>query len=128
MTVINSFVKFAILLIALLLIAFLIEIGAHHFMKIELFGGFIIGNYLFNFAITLFTYFIFLFLLMKNSKQLGFVFLGSSMLKFILFLVFIKPNLELEHGIRSLEFATFFVPYTVSTSLEAYYLIRHLRQ
>jgi len=124
----KTFLLFPAILVFILLIAFGVQILIHSYLDIDLFGGFIITNYLFNLSITLISFIVIQKLREQKSKQLGFIFLASSMLKFILFLIFIRPQYELINGIKSLEFATFFVPYAISTSIEVIYLIKILKQ
>ncbi len=55
-----------------------------------------------------------LFLLQRKFKdQLGFIFMGASMLKFIIFFIVFYPIYNLDKDLSRLEFSTFFIPYVI---------------
>lgn len=68
-----------------------------------------------------------LFALKKKLKdQLGFIFLGASMLKFVLFFILFYPVYKADGFISRLEFLTFFVPYMVCLVTESIILSKFL--
>ena len=47
----------------------------------------------------------------------GYVFLGGSMLKFLVFFLFFYPNFTVDDELSRVEFSVFFVPYIVTLSI-----------
>ena len=121
---IKSFLYFITLLLFVMLITFFIHSYSQHFLGIGFFEKNLLLNYSFNFLLTSLFYFVLLKFKEKNSPHLGYVFLFSSMLKFLLFFIFIKPLFNGVSGLRSAEFIAFFIPYTTSLFLEIYLLVR----
>ena len=64
----------------------------------------------------------------KKSTQLGYVFLFSSMIKFGLFFIFIKPLFLESTGVKSPEFFSFFVPYVISVILEIFMIVQSINK
>lgn len=62
----------------------------------------------------------------KQRKNLGFLFLYTSLAKFGLFLFLIKPMLTLDQGVRSEHFIFFFIPYAISMVYETVCTVRTL--
>ncbi len=60
----------------------------------------------------------------KYLRQLGFLFLYMSLVKFGFFLFLIKPLLTLDLGVRSEHFSFFFVPYAISMVYETVSTVR----
>ena len=104
--------------------------GIHTYVQNELqvgsFEKHIILNYCFNYILTIGFFFAMIYFEKKKSDQLGFVFLAASILKLILFLIFLYPGIKTSTGLRSVEFASFFVPYGISVLAEILYLMRVL--
>ena len=59
----------------------------------------------------------------KVQPNLGYVYLGYSMLKFIFFLVFLRFDFETDNHLRSVEFLTFFVPYALCLVYEIRFIV-----
>jgi len=119
-------ISFAFRLLILLSTAFLIHIGIQHWLGQGSFENHIIITYLFNFILAILFFFLLIYFKKKKSTQLGFIFLFSSALKFILFFILLSPMVRTEDGIHSAEFISFFIPYAVSLSAEVYYLSKIL--
>lgn len=70
---------------------------------------------------------IILFLLKKKLKnQLGFIFMGASMLKFVFFFLLLYPEYNSNENISRLEFFTFFIPYIICLITEGIILSKFL--
>ncbi|MFI1744782.1 DUF6168 family protein [Thalassobellus sediminis] len=68
-----------------------------------------------------------IFLLKKKLKdQLGFIFLGASMLKFLFFFLLLYPKYNSDGNLSRLEFFTFFIPYVVCLITESIILSKFL--
>lgn len=120
---IKSLVRFVVVFGAILSITFLIHASTRSYLKIGSFEMNIVVNYMFNFILTSVFYFVLLYFRQKKSKQLGFIFLFSSMLKLLLFFVILKPLISDGSGERTQEFITFFVPYGISMISETYSIV-----
>jgi len=118
--------SFVLLLTVILGIAF----GIHTFLQdkfqIGSFEKHIVINYCFNYVLTIGFFITLLIFEKKKSNQLGFVFLAASTIKLILFLIILYPSIERGTGVKSIEFASFFVPYGISVVIEILYLLRIL--
>lgn len=124
---IKSTISFVLLLTVILGVAFGIHSFTQDALKIGSFEKHLVLNYFFNYILTI-GFFIALILFdRKKSDQLGFVFLASSLLKLILFLIILYPGVKSSTGARSVEFASFFVPYGISVLAEILFLMRTLR-
>tara|TARA_R110002050_G_scaffold293182_1_gene449371 strand:+ start:44652 stop:45059 length:408 start_codon:yes stop_codon:yes gene_type:complete len=68
-----------------------------------------------------------LFLLKKKLKdQLGFIFMGASMLKFVFFFLLLYPEYNSDGNLSRLEFFTFFIPYVICLITESIILSKFL--
>ncbi|GGW38438.1 hypothetical protein GCM10007383_23950 [Arenibacter certesii] len=60
------------------------------------------------------------------KHQLGFLFLAGSMLKFVLFFILFYPVYNMDGNMESVEFATFFIPYSVGLVVETIFAAKLL--
>ena len=124
----NPVIKFGALLLLILTIPFVIQLTVHQSWGEPMYGAFIIPSYCFNFSYAVASVVFLLMMQKKKSKQLGFAYLGMSMLKFILFLSIFIPLLNADDEIDNFEFSAFFVPYATCLVLEPLYLVRLLNK
>ena len=123
-----SILKFTSLLFVSLSLVFLLHISFLHFQDQALFQNKIIEAYLFNFLMATGIY-IGLYLFRKKYKeQLGFLYLGGSFIKFIVFFIIFYPPYKLDGQMSSLEFAAFFTPYAISLIFETLGVIKFLKK
>ncbi|MFT6500627.1 MAG: F0F1-type ATP synthase assembly protein I [Crocinitomicaceae bacterium] len=123
---IKKAIGFILLLTALLGFAFVIHALLQHDLKIGAFESHIVINYCFNYFFTIAFFIVLLVYERRKSDLLGFVFLAASTIKLILFLIILYPYIKEGEGLRSVEFASFFVPYGISVVIEILYLLRIL--
>lgn len=62
----------------------------------------------------------------KLKNQLGFIFMGTSLLKFALFFLLFYPNYNNDGDLSRIEFLTFFVPYVICLITECVILSKFL--
>ena len=120
---IKHFLKFKVWLFFLLLASFAVH---YFFLKDQFnqeFSNLFQRSYLGNFIITSIVYFVLLFLKEKQSKNLGFVFLFTSFLKFIFFYGALYPSFNQDGVISRTEFFVFFIPYAASLIFEVRSLV-----
>ena len=84
--------------------------------------------YLFNTIIALVFLFLLLFVSKLEPSILGWVFLVSSGLKFLLFFALIYPSFQDTGLSTKQDFLTFFIPYTAALTLEIYQLTKILNR
>ena len=124
----NAFTVFSFKLILLLSITFFVHLTILHFSGLPLFNDMIVLGYLVNVALAI-GIFGFLFLMReKFSSQLGFLFLGGSFLKFIVFFLMFYPAYKLDSEVSSLEFSAFFIPYILCLIIETFSLVKWLNK
>jgi hypothetical protein len=97
-------------------------------MNNEAFSNNLILNYCFNYLLTIIFFGVLIYYKERKSEQLGFIFLFSSLLKFILFFFFIYPDIQALNGMKNLGFVSFFVPYSICLFTEIYFLIKLLNK
>jgi len=120
--------RFFLILVSILLVVFFVHINILHFLNHDLFANRIIISYVGNFAFTvvIFTY------IYKNKEKktegLGFLFLGGSMVKFLLFFIFLYPFFMQDGLVSRVEFFSFFIPYAVALVVETQQLIKELNK
>lgn len=84
--------------------------------------------YLFNFiAASVILFFLFS-LKPKYQGSLGFIFMGGSLFKFLIFFLFFYPQYKADGEIQTIEFSSFFIPYAICLSIKTFILIRRVNQ
>jgi hypothetical protein len=118
--------KFTISLILVLSVSLGMHILILKGFDFPLFDNKIILSYVIN-ALLAFVIFLSLFKLKdKYQTQLGFLFLFGSALKFIVFFILFYPSYKDDGDINKLEFASFFIPYSLSLIIETTFLSKLL--
>jgi hypothetical protein len=122
MNIIKAF-KFTLIFSLILGLAYVIQVKLLEPNITEKDAILIKFSYLFNFA---FTYLLLLniILFQKTLKdKLGFVYLGISMLKFVIFFFLLKSkNIEINKS----DFLLFFIPFTLCLGIEIFYVSKIL--
>jgi hypothetical protein len=124
----NTFTFFSVKLSLVLLVAFAIHLFALSLKSLPLYDNKIVLAYVVN-AVLAILIFGFLFKMKDKYKdQLGFLFLGGSILKFVVFFIVFYPFYKADGAISKLEFAAFFVPYILSLVIETFSLAKWLNK
>lgn len=66
------------------------------------------------------------YLIVRESSYIGWVFVGLSGLKFVLFFVLIWPKIQLDGMTSTAEFTSFFIPYLGCLIMEVRFLAKRL--
>jgi hypothetical protein len=90
------------------------------------FGNQLVKSYVLNVAMAALVFFPIYFYRNKYRDLLGFFFLGGSLLKFVLFFIFLYPGYHRDGVLERMEFLAFFVPYLYSLFLETFFLVKLL--
>lgn len=124
----NTFTVFSFKLLIFLSIAFIIHISTLYFVGLPMFSDMIIPSYLINLALAIGIFGILYKMKDKYGSQLGFLFLGGSFLKFIVFFIVFYPVYKLDGEVSSLEFSAFFIPYILCLIIETFSLVKWLNK
>jgi len=120
--------KFTLSLSASLLLVFILHVFYLKTKNLPLFENKLVAAYTINFLAAIVIYITLFLLRNKFKEQLGFLYMGGSFLKFILFFVFFYPSYKLDGQMSSLEFGAFFIPYVISLIFETLGVIKFLKK
>tara|TARA_B110000967_G_C18480108_1_gene361715 strand:- start:96 stop:482 length:387 start_codon:yes stop_codon:yes gene_type:complete len=120
--------RFVLILFSILAVIFIIHISILSFLNYDLFASRIITSYVGNFALTVVIFAYIYKNRIKKTERLGFFFLGGSMIKFMLFFIFLYPFFMQDGLVSRLEFLSFFIPYSVALTVETQQLIKELNK
>ena len=121
-------ISFALQLTGALLLLALLHIGFLVARTIVIPFDFILMGYLINFAMALGIYYAMVSLAKKQNKNLGFVFLFGSTLKFAVYFLIFNPLFMQNGSLSKLEFFTFFIPYIACLVVETLALVKLLKE
>jgi len=124
----NTFLKFSLVLLAVLLTVFGLHLGVLYLLDQPLLDNKILAAYLMNYFLAIFIYLMLYLLKEKMTAHLGFLYMGGSFVKFILFFIFFYPAYKMDGTLSSLEFGAFFVPYVFSLIFETLGVINFLKK
>ena len=124
----NTFPKFSLALLAVLMAVFGIHLGVLYLLEKPLFDNQIVTAYLMNYFLAIFIYLMLYLLKDKMTAHLGFLYMGGSFVKFILFFIFFYPSYKMDGTLDSLEFGAFFIPYVFSLIFETLGVINFLKK
>lgn len=120
---ISNILKFTLIISSILGVAYFLQINIIQTSLSSKETNLIQFSYLFNFA---FTYILMLNILIFKKileDKLGFVYLGISMLKFMLFYFLVKSkNIEINKS----DFLLFFIPFVLCLGIEIFYVSKIL--
>lgn len=89
-------------------------------------GHQLVKSYLLNLVMAAMVFFSIYGFRNKYRDLLGFFFLGGSLLKFLLFFIFLYPGYHRDGVLERIEFLAFFVPYLFSLIIETFFLVKLL--
>jgi hypothetical protein len=124
----NTFPKFSLALLLVLLAVFGLHLGVLHLLDKPLFDNKILAAYLINYFLAIFIYLMLYLLKEKMTAHLGFLYMGGSFVKFIFFFIFFYPAYKMDGTLSSLEFGAFFIPYVFSLIFETLGVINFLKK
>lgn len=124
----NDFLKFSLILLILLLSALGLHLFVLKTLGMPLYGNKILLAYGVNYILAVTIYGILYLLQDRMTAQLGFLYMGGSLLKFIFFFLLFYPSYKLDGSMSTPEFAAFFIPYSISLILETSGIIKFLKK
>lgn len=122
----NPFFHFIIILSIVLALAFILHIIILYSIDEPLFSNRLILAYTLNYLMAIGIYFLLYILHKRLKSSLGFLFMGGSLLKFIVFFLFFYGYYRADGDISRFEFAAFFVPYLACLVTETVLLAKML--
>ncbi len=123
----KKIISFTLQLTALLVFLGLLHMAFFYARATEIPFDLIGLGYLVNFAMALAIYYVMVQVAKKQNKNLGFVFLFGSTLKFAIYFLIFNPLFMQDGGLSKLEFFTFFIPYIACLILETLSLVKLLK-
>lgn len=119
---------FVATLLFLVIVIFIIHISILGAQGYPIYANQIILSYVINFLLAS-GIFIFLYQFKTKLKNhIGFLFMGGSLLKFMVFFALFYPSYSSDGDMDKLEFAAFFIPYSICLFLETFYMARMLNR
>jgi hypothetical protein len=64
----------------------------------------------------------------KLKNQIGFLFMGGSLLKFVFFFIIFYPVYNTDDTMDKMEFSAFFLPYTIALIIETVFMAKTLNK
>lgn len=110
----------------LCLLVFGIHILVLYLLQLPLFGYMMVQAYLLNVFLAVVIFTVLYLFRVKWKDQIGFLFLGGSMLKFVFFFIFFYPVYKRDGQMETMEFISFFIPYLVCLLLETLFTAKML--
>lgn len=120
--------RFFVALLFALVLVFVIHIGILYFLNFPMWDNLLLLSYIVNFVLALGIFYLLYFLRIKLSNAIGFLFMGGSLLKFIVFFLVFYPVYKSDQKMQGIEFAAFFIPYAISLVLETYFASKMLKK
>lgn len=124
----NDFLKFSLFLLALLLAALALHLYVLKGLGLPMWDNKILLAYSVNYILAVAIYGALYLLQEKMTSQLGFLYMGGSLLKFLFFFILFYPSYKLDGDMSNAEFAAFFIPYSISLILETSGIIKFLKK
>jgi len=115
-------------LLGAILIVGVLHIGFLYARNLEFDFTLVLLGYVINFAMALGIYSVLLYFSEKKNKNLGFLFMFGSTLKFVIYFLIFDPIFMLDRKLTKVEFFIFFVPYFTCLLVETFGLIKLLRE
>lgn len=124
----QSLLKFTLVLATTLLVVFGIHYGYLVKFQPQVEVSEIALTYLVNFLMGWGVTFALYKLRIKYAHSLGFIFMGGSMLKFIIYFFTLHPIYKADGDVSALEFGFFFIPYGISLAFETLFISQILNE
>ena len=110
--------KFSLQLILVIALVFAAHLGVLHLSGQPPLQNLIVEAYLSNLLLAILIFYFLYRYRYRYQKALGFLFLGGSFLKFLVFFVVFYPSYKSDGEMQRLEFAAFFIPYLTALIFE----------
>src|SRR5690606_23795704 len=95
-------------------------------LGLDPYGNQLAKGYLINILMAAAVFFVIYRFRNRYRDLLGYFFLGGSLLKFVLFFIFLQPGYQADGLLERVEFLAFFVPYLSCLVTETFFLVKLL--
>lgn len=119
--------RFVIGLLIVLGITFPVHGYIQSLMGFGFLGKHIVQDYVFNATFAILFFAITEWKKKQLGTYLGYAFLFSSILKFMLFLTLLYPHYKIDNKLKSADFAAFFIPYAICLFYETFAMVKRLK-
>ena len=120
--------QFTATLTVVLMLVFTLHFFILKYLGLPLFNDMLVPSYIVNLLLAT-GIFLGLFYFRKKLKNaLGFLFMGGSLMKFVVFFIIFYPVYRADGEIQRTEFAAFFIPYLTALVLETFFASKMLNQ
>lgn len=120
--------RFALVLLACLGTAFGFHLLVLFLMEKPMWNDLILLSYVLNYIMAVGIFLTLFYLKDKLSNSIGFLFMGGSLLKFIIFFLVFYPTYKSDGEMQGSEFAAFFMPYLIALVLETFFASKMLQK
>jgi len=121
-------ISFLAVLTSMLLISLVLHLQIQEYLNIEKWADMLMLSYGVNFLLATVILLILYLLRNKYKNQIGFLYMGGSLLKFLVFFIVFYPAYRADGIVTKSEFAAFFVPYLLCLILETVYTAKILQK
>ncbi len=118
--------SYILLLAGSLGVLLLMHVQAQSYLNIPQWSDMLLLSYILNFILALAIFLALYALRIRLKNQIGFLYMGGSMLKFLIFFLVFYPAYRADDIIAKSEFAAFFIPYLLCLILETVYTAKML--
>ena len=119
--------SFLFYLVLLLSLVFVLHLAVKFFLGKDIFSNRIVQSYLLNFGLGYLSFIVLLLSLKKHINSLGYIYMYTSFLKFVVFYILFKSYFSLDGEIDFGEFLTLMIPYAFTLFAEIHTMSRVLK-
>ncbi len=124
----SEFIRVPCFLLVQLILVFGMHLLLNNFAFAITFTPYITEAYIANYLLAVGEFLIIYFLGKKVTDHLGYIFMGSSALKFMIAFAIFHPLYKVDGEISKMEFATIFIPYASALILITLQLMKVLKK
>lgn len=125
---VSKIVQFIILITLALGFSFAIHSFFLDSRGLPRYDNLIVRSYFINGLLASLIYLILSILQEKLKNQIGFLFIGGSLVKFIVFFILFYPTYKEDGIMERVEFFAFFVPYLIALIIETFFTFKMLKK
>ncbi|NER09883.1 hypothetical protein SAMN06265375_101596 [Muriicola jejuensis] len=114
-------IAFLTLLISVLLLSFWLHLLWQDYANIERGSDMLFTSYYVNFLLAAGIFLLLYGLREKYKNQIGFLYMGGSLIKFLVFFIVFYPEYRTDGIVTRSEFGAFFIPYLICLIFETAY-------
>lgn len=123
----ENLVKFFFIMFLFLFLAFIVHISVNDILGENVFSNKILESYLLNFVLGYLSFIGLLVAKRRYLPNLGYIFMYTSLVKFLIFYIIFKPYYNINGDVEIAEFLTILIPYSIALYLEIYFITKKLK-